>query len=516
MTGAVALYMRLSAEDANIGESVSIANQRDLLYAFVRSRREFDGCPVLEFCDDGYSGVNFSRPSVQKLLSLAGKTVSCIIVKDFSRFGRNLIEVGDYLDQIFPFLGVRFIAVNEGYDSGEGHGSSVSLDVSLKAMVYEMYSYDISEKIRCVQQAKMRKGEYLCAIAFYGYQRSKLKKNHLEIDTNAAEVVRRIFNMAVNGMVPSKIASELNREGILSPLMYRKKNHTDGIRGWKTAGERTYWTRENVRRIICDERYTGCLIGRKRTVVDISTKRTELVPREDWIVAENTHEALVTKEIYTQAQRVLKTVKQRTLPRKPYQKFRGLLKCACCKRTLWRTACKAAYYSCPTARTVDNDACSNVYLEESMLEQSLLAAIQIQVQLFQENVPKGEDKKGFLQDEIKECQSVINRCRTRYATLFEDYAEGCISKREYLSKKQEIFIQQEEARSRFEERSSQLAQIQRESEKNNVDLGKYAFVKELTREMLEELVKEVRVSEKDILEIKWNFQEPCSGNGEEK
>ncbi len=516
MTGAVALYMRLSAEDANIGESVSIANQRDLLYAFVRSRREFDGCPVLEFCDDGYSGVNFSRPSVQKLLSLAGKTVSCIIVKDFSRFGRNLIEVGDYLDQIFPFLGVRFIAVNEGYDSGEGHGSSVSLDVSLKAMVYEMYSYDISEKIRCVQQAKMRKGEYLCAIAFYGYQRSKLKKNHLEIDTNAAEVVRRIFNMAVNGMVPSKIASELNREGILSPLMYRKKNHTDGIRGWKTAGERTYWTRENVRRIICDERYTGCLIGRKRTVVDISTKRTEPVPREDWIVAENTHEALVTKEIYTQAQRVLKTVKQRTLPRKPYQKFRGLLKCACCKRTLWRTACKAAYYSCPTARTVDNDACSNVYLEESMLEQALLTAIQIQVQLFQENVPKGEDKKGFLQDEIKECQSVINRCRTRYATLFEDYAEGCISKREYLSKKQEIFIQQEEARSRFEERSSQLAQIQREPEKNNVDLGKYAFVKELTREMLEELVKEVRVSEKDILEIKWNFQEPCSGNGEEK
>jgi len=108
-----------------------------------------------------------------------------------------------------------------------------------------------------------------------------LKKNHLEIDTNAAEVVRRIFNMAVNGMVPSKIASELNREGILSPLMYRKKNHTDGIRGWKTAGERTYWTRENVRRIICDERYTGCLIGRKRTVVDISTKRTEPVPKED-------------------------------------------------------------------------------------------------------------------------------------------------------------------------------------------------------------------------------------------
>ena len=166
MTGAVALYMRLSAEDANIGESVSIANQRDLLYAFVRSRREFDGCLVLEFCDDGYSGVNFSRPSVQKLLSLAGKTVSCIIVKDFSRFGRNLIEVGDYLDQIFPFLGVRFIAVNEGYDSGEGHGSSVSLDVSLKAMVYEMYSYDISEKYAVSSRQKCARGNTFVPLHF--------------------------------------------------------------------------------------------------------------------------------------------------------------------------------------------------------------------------------------------------------------------------------------------------------------------------------------------------------------
>ena len=134
----IALYMRLSNEDAHEGESYSIGNQRALLMDYVKSHEEFENWSVLEFYDDGYSGVSFERPGIQKLLALAGNTVNCIIVKDFSRFGRNLVEVGDYLDQIFPFLGVRFIAVNEGYDSGQGLGSSVGLDVSLKALVYEM------------------------------------------------------------------------------------------------------------------------------------------------------------------------------------------------------------------------------------------------------------------------------------------------------------------------------------------------------------------------------------------
>lgn len=513
MMGTVALYMRLSSEDANAGESVSIANQRELLYDFVQSRREFDGCPVLEFCDDGYSGVNFNRPGIKKLLSLAGKNVDCVIVKDFSRFGRNLIEVGDYLDQIFPFLGVRFIAVNEGYDSGQGHGSSVSLDVSLKAMVYEMYSRDVSEKIRCVQQAKMRKGEYLCAIAFYGYRRSETVKNSLEVDSTAAEVVRRIFNMAAEGMVPSRIAEVLNGEKIPSPLMYRRANHTDSLRGWNVAGDISYWTRENVRRIIKDRRYTGCMVGHKRTVVDLSTKRTEPVPEEEWIVAEGTHEALVTKEIYAQAQTVLKQAVRNRFVRRPYQKFRGLVKCSCCGRTLIRTVSRQTYFSCPTAKTVADYTCAEIHMEEAVLEDILLTAIQTQVKLLLDDDPETkETTEVHLQEEIKACQSAINRYKTLQTTVFEDYAEGRIERREYLSRKQGIAEQQEEAKNRFEELTGQLAQQQGDFSKGNTDLGKYVFAKELTREMLVELVKEIRVSERDTLEILWNFREPCGKN----
>lgn len=495
----VALYMRLSSEDAGAGESVSIANQRELLFRFIRERREFDGCEVLEFCDDGYSGMNFDRPGVKKLLSLAGKTVSCILVKDFSRFGRNLVEVGDYLDQIFPFLGVRFIAVNEGYDSARGYGSSVGLDVSLKTMVYEMYSRDISEKTRCVQQAKMRKGEYLCAIAFYGYKRSETAKNSLEADGAAAKVVRRIFQMAADGVKPSGIAAKLNLDGIPSPLMYRRANHTDGLRGWKTAGDIAYWTRENVRRIISDKRYTGCLIGRKRTVADISAKRTQPVPEKDWIVVENTQEALVSEKLFIQAQTVLRHTAKKTPPRKPYQKFRGLVKCGCCNRALTRTVCKQTYFSCPAKRTAQGRGCINIYLEGAALEDVLLTVIQAQIRLFMDTALKTaeEEAEGRLGEELRASRSAASRYKALQAAAFEDYAEGKIDKREYLARKGEITAQQKKAESRFEELSRQLAQTRQ--------TGKDTFIHELTREILVELVKEIRVGEKDAIEILWNF-----------
>lgn len=513
MTGTVALYMRLSCEDENAGESLSIANQRDLLRGYVESRREFDGCPVLEFADDGYSGTNFERPGIKKLLSLAGKDVQCIIVKDFSRFGRNLVEVGGYLDQIFPFLGVRFIAVNEGYDSSRAAGSTVGLDVSLKALVYEMYSRDISEKVRCVQQAKMKKGEYLCGIAFYGYRRSETEKNRLEVDPGAAVVVRRIFGMAADGMMPGQIAVALNGEGIPSPLMYRRANHTDGTRGWKTAGGTTYWTTASVSRILCDERYTGCLVGRKRTVADLSTKRTEPVPKEEWIVAENTHEALVDRELFTQVQGALRHNARNPHVRRPYRKFRGLLKCACCGRTLARRECRQPYYFCPTAEAVRDFPCKRVRVEENALEETMLEAIQAYIRLIPDSGQEREGEAGErLREEMKACQSVSSRYQTLLADLFEDYAEDRIGRQEYLLKKQEIAKRQEEAGKRLEELAYELAQVQKGAEEKSAALGKYAFAKELTREMLVELVKEVRASGKDTMEITWNFKDPCGGS----
>ena len=503
----IALYMRLSSEDIHEGESCSIGNQRDLLYRYIREHREFAGCSVLEFSDDGYSGVNFDRPGIQKLLALAGKTVECILVKDFSRFGRNLLEVGDYLDQIFPFLGVRFIAVNEGYDSGKGLGSSVGLDVSLKAMVYEMYSRDVSEKVRSVKQAKMRKGEYQCAIAFYGYKRSETVKNKLEIDEPAAEVVRKIFHMAGEGMGPSQIALQLNMEGILSPLRYRRANHTDGLRGWNVVGD-AVWMRENVRRILLDERYTGCLIGHKRTKADISAKRTESLPKEEWIVARDTQDAIISKQEYTKAQEVLKHYTLQKPQKKPFQKFRGILKCACCGRALVRKAAKNPYFICLTARSIKDSDCIKVRLDEAELDEALLEAIKVQVQLQIEKTSDPTKKAGSdPQKEIKECQLAVSRYKALQVTAFEDYAEGRISKQEYLSRKQEAAGHQEERNRRILTWNDQLAMQQGQLAEQENHLGKYAFVEELTREVLVALVKEIRVNGKNRIEMVWRFRE---------
>lgn len=511
MTGTIALYMRLSSEDANAGESYSIGNQRDLLHGFVKGQREFDGCTMLEFCDDGYSGTNFNRPDVQKMLSMAGNPIQCIIVKDFSRFGRNLIDVGDYLDQIFPFLGVRFIAVNENYDSQKSIGSSVSLDVSLKAMIYEMYSRDVSEKIRCVQQAKMRKGEYLCAIAFYGYKRSQTEKNKLEIDEPAAIVVRRIFQMAVEGGKPIEIARILNTEYIPAPLMYRKENHTDGMRGWTAASDMVYWTRDNVRRVLTDERYTGCLISRKRTKVDVSTKRTEPVPKEDWIVAKNSHAPIISQETFEAVSQVLKPYVNKKLQVRPKQLFRGLLKCAVCGRTLNRNICKNTYFFCPTGKVVADSPCGKIHLTEQALTETLVTAIHTRIRLLGEmdNELEHDRKKPALTGKVQNCQETIDRCRASISIIFEDYADGRINREEYLLRKKEVLERQQEAEQSFAALNERLAQV-RQNEKDCSpanDMGKYSFTGQLTRELLEALVKEIHVSGTDTMEIIFNFKE---------
>lgn len=509
MMETLALYMRISSEDSNADrESCSIGNQRDLLHAFLKSRREFDGWNVLEFFDDGYSGTNFDRPGVQKLLSLAGSTVKCIIVKDFSRFGRNLIEVGDYLDQIFPFLGVRFIAVNEGYDSMQGLGTSVSLDVSLKALVYEMYSRDISEKIRCVKLAKLRRGEYLGNIAFYGYRLSSTEKNKLVIDGPAAEVVRRIFSRAAEGVSMADIAVELNRDGVLSPFMYRKANNMQVRSAWRVANDNNCWTQENVKRIISDERYTGCLISNRRVRVDVTMKKTQPVPKEDWIVVENTHEAIVSKEVFEQAQMVMRHCRHRKKPDKPPHMFHGLIKCVHCGKTLLRGVCRQRpYYYCVTRRSLPDSPCADVRLEEQDLEKALLSAIRTQVQLMLH--PAGIDRKVLtadrLKEDLREFQDAISRNKTAQMAAFEDYAKGRISRQEYLFRKNEAARQQEEAAAQYTELTDRMAALQSETCTAN-DLGRYAFVEELAREMLEVLVREIRISGKDGIEIVWNFK----------
>lgn len=503
----VAFYMRASQEDINSGESATIQNQRDLLYYYIQNNHDFSGCNIMEFQDDGWSGTTFDRPGVQKLLKLAGKDIHCIIVKDFSRFGRNLIEVGNYLDQIFPFLGVRFIAVNESYDSNAMVGRTVGLDVSLKAMVYEMYSRDLSVKISSVKQAKMRQGQFLGNIAFYGYHKSLHKKNKLVIDEDAATIVKQIFSLALDGKKPSEIAVILNEQVILPPSMYLRLKYPEIAEKFLPSSKCDIWTADIVKRIIQDERYTGCLIAHKRIRVDISTKRTKCVQKDQWIKSENTHEAIISKDIYTKAQAVLESRKSGKQMKCPSELFRGILRCGHCRRVLRKMpGGNAPYFICISGKYAPSLPCANVSIEKAQLEQIVLNSIKAQVRLILHEPAQTLEYKKAVRNQFEQLKTQKKRMKSEQFILFEKFSDGKVDKASYIAQKNAI-SKHIEAISILMERTVQMngSDVQLCS----ADFGKYAGIQSLTHEMLVELIREITVDAENVVHIVWNFVPTC-------
>lgn len=292
----IALYMRLSNEDIHEGESFSIENQRALLYEYMKTHHEFDGQDILEFCDDGYSGTNFHRPAVERLLALAQQgAISCILVKDLSRFGRNYIQVGTYLEQIFPSLGIRFISVNDGYDNGIP--AEQSMDMAFRNLIYDLYSRDLSKKIISARRTQAARGKFVTGSAPYGYRKGPEKT--LLRDEETASVVQRIFDMASEGISKTGIADALNREKIPSPAMVRRQRGEAPYKG--QTGDGWKWNGSIISRILKDRRYVGDGIYGKVRPVFVGSRKDCPVPERDWVVALNSHEPLVSREQFERA-----------------------------------------------------------------------------------------------------------------------------------------------------------------------------------------------------------------------
>jgi len=288
MAYTVAKYLRISSEDIDLDgfdkyESNSIKNQRSLLDDFISKTPDFAGCEVIEELDDGRTGTNFSRPGVQRVIELArtGK-IQCIIVKDLSRWGRNYIEVGDYLEQKFPKWGVRFISISDCYDSAIlGSGAVSGIDIGFRNLIYELYSQDLSEKVRSAKISIAKSGKYTNAAAFYGYIKDPTDSRKLVIDPPASETVKRIFNLAKQNIMPTQIAKILNDERVPTPQM--RKIELGYRRKW-TKGEISFWYGSIVSLMLRDERYTGKLIYGKKKIAEIGKAELVNVPKNEWIV----------------------------------------------------------------------------------------------------------------------------------------------------------------------------------------------------------------------------------------
>ncbi|MCL2852255.1 MAG: recombinase family protein [Defluviitaleaceae bacterium] len=274
----VAMYLRLSLDDGKERESGSIAHQRDMLARYLDEHQNLSHCRRVEYSDDGYSGTNFNRPGVVEMLEKVGKReVNCIVVKDLSRFGRSYIEVGNFLEQVFPFLDVRFISINDGYDSACEATAASGIELALKMLVYDLYSKDLSAKLRSAKLAQIRRGEFIAPNAPYGYRKSAEVKNKLEVDEDTAWVVRYIFELAAAGERLAEIARILSAKDVPPP--------------------NARWSGSKVRRILQDERYTGSMVGHKYEHLYFKAPQTS-VPRDRWIVVPDTHEAIIPKAVF--------------------------------------------------------------------------------------------------------------------------------------------------------------------------------------------------------------------------
>ena len=278
-------YLRLSKEDGNFAgsetlQSNSIENQKEYIEDYIHSKPEIK---IVDFyVDDGYSGVNFDRPDFQRMLQdIKNKKIDCVIVKDLSRLGRNYIEVGKYIERLFPLLGVRFIAINDNFDSADDTAASNNIIIPFKNLINDAYCRDISIKIRSHLEVKRKRGEFIGAFAVYGYMRGK-DKNKLIVDPYAAEIVKEIFGMKMDGMSQQAIADELNSLGILSPAEYKKEQGS----GYKTVFQthsKAKWTAMAVMRVLTNEIYVGTLIQGKESTPNYKVKVREKKPREEWI-----------------------------------------------------------------------------------------------------------------------------------------------------------------------------------------------------------------------------------------
>ena len=515
--GYVAKYLRISDDDVDVGkgkdESGSISNQRGVLQFFISNHEELSKYPVREFLDDGYSGVNFNRPGVQKLLKeVKENKVACIVVKDLSRFGRNYIEVGDYIEQLFPFLGVRFIAISDNYDSSKNSGG---IEVGFKNLIHDMYSRDLSKKIKSVKHMHQEKGTYTGGGVPYGYMYSGNKKAEKGIgifqpDPDAASVVEKIFLLAVDGNTPANIAKYLNSEGIPTPGVYKNQTRNYGYQVKNV--KRNLWVGGKVRDILQNEVYIGTYICHK-----ISTIR----PREpswndetEYLRFENAHEAIVSKEVFETAQKSIQIRGKRGAYKRIENRhvLQGKVKCGCCGYSMSRSGKgENAGYLCRMG-----DSCgSHLRIRVQDLEDTVLEILRKLISVQREGELKRKENRckaiseiTRIKEEKRIAEMKMEYCKTSRLNLYRQWKEQQITKEEYIRKRDEYTEQVERHQGKIwnlEERLGQL--IAEQEEKPVCNLQVYSGIQSLTRELVDELVERIDVYGRDRVEVGWKFRD---------
>ena len=517
----VAIYLRLSKEDDDLScssgaksESNSISNQRKLIYDFMKLHPELELYD--EYKDDGKSGSNFDRAEFQRMMKdiEAGK-VNCVVVKDQSRFGRDYIDVGKYKEKIFPKLGVRFITINEGYDSLSAT-SSDDLAFTINSFVYDFYIRDISTKIRTNLTAKKQNGEYAGAFVAYGYVKDSNDKSKLVVDQFAADVVRDIFRWKIEGLSPQNIAVHLNELGIPSPAEYKKLSGSNYKTSFQTSSK-AVWSHVSVRRILKNEIYLGVMIQGKRTTPNYKTKTVVTKAESEWLRVEGTHEAIISVRDFELVQELLRDDTHCRAGDVTVPVYAGRIYCGDCGATAVRKTVSYAgkryvYYVC-NANKHDKTVCSRHSIREDILGQVIYQTVRHQIDLLLdvdkalrqfENLSWEKHKLKQLDASIEIQEEVVRKNNTLRLGIYEDLRAGLLDRSEYESLKKELAERIAEATAAIEKLNKEKREILDGVSKQQSwieQFRQYENVTELTRPMVIHLIERINIFEDSNIEI---------------
>ena len=510
-----ALYIRLSVE-FNGKRGDSLETQRQIMEAYAAL------CPDLEivevYTDNGITGRTFEREAFQRMLADvdAGK-INCIMVKDLSRLGRNTIDTGYYIEKYFPLHRVRFIAVNDQFDSEDSENSGNHLIVPLKNMINEAYAADISKKVRAQQNQAMRDGEFVGARPPYGYRKDPDNCHRLLVNEDTAPIVRQIFQWTVDGVALNVIVKRLNEQGVMTPGYYLASIGLITSKKLMGSGKWQTWT---VGKILADEVYTGDMVQGKHTNVGHKQVVTKPV---DWIVVRNTHEPLVSREVFAKAQAVREQMasKYTRTMKVPYSEniLRGRVFCAHCGKNLHRQRSHGRYfYRCISNDRMGEGSCTGgiIHLPEPDLFDAILTIIRQKAEVVMGEAlrlkqcdSKIAAQKAQVDQEIAELGRQTQKNKTIRAGLYENFVKGILTRAEYLEMQEDYSQKISGAVERVQQLQTRQSELERQMECCTSMADKLAAVDKdtaLSALLVEQLIERVTVNGPDDVSVKFSFE----------
>lgn len=514
-------YVRLSREDGDKEESNSVTGQKDLIRDFLSRHPELRECGMK--VDDGYTGSNFNRPAFQEMLTdIKEGNVNCVVVKDLSRFGREYLDTGEYIERIFPFLGVRFIAINDHYDSLHSKAESDELLIPFRNLMNESYCRDTSVKVRSQLEIKRRRGDFIGPFAAFGYQKDPDDHHRLVIDEYAANVVRDIFKWKLEGVSSGGIAARLTASGIPTPMDYKRSQGMRYTTSFRVKAE-SAWSANMVLRILKNPIYVGTLEQGRVTTPSYKIKRLVHKPREEWAVVEGCHEPVIESSDFEVVQKIL-ALDTRTSPgSQGVQLFSGIVFCGECGGAMIRNTVpsgkkKYVYYVCAAhkkqssvcfSHTLRDLALNEIVLDclkkhiQDVIDLAALLEIADTAQLQQANMKK-------LQGRLEGKQAAVDRNNKLLRSLYESLNDGIINREEYLDLKKTYTRRREDAERQAEGiREEMEHELSRSTEGRGwmEQFRRYQNITELDRSIVVSLIERIYVFRSHRVEIVYRWHD---------